>query len=248
MKDLRSALADLQSIRDDLEKKRYLGALENDVFEAVDDLCHLATRAVETDTKVNYPARAREEYSLWTALSERIRRHESEILLYTAAVDSGVEILKFLLTIQPPADGHLGVLRIVKAHFGFLLTDYRFTVKLEEPTGYCFSSGEVYLNIGWATTPDLSCSFGPESQPELTFWINDLLFLYGDSRYATVPEKLNLTTEREVQHWIKFLSSVFREYGSEVLLNQRGIFERLRDAQNRRDQEFQKLMDESYGK
>ena len=52
-------LAVLQAEVSQLKADRNSGALQNDVYEAIDDLCHLSRAAVSGDTRVNYAARAK---------------------------------------------------------------------------------------------------------------------------------------------------------------------------------------------
>jgi hypothetical protein len=71
-------LAILESSLPKLQQQRNTGAFANDVYEAVDDWCHFARRAVENDTRVNYPFRARNEFGLLGELREILRGRSSE--------------------------------------------------------------------------------------------------------------------------------------------------------------------------
>lgn len=227
-----------------LERERSSNGFANDVFEATGDLRALARRVLDHDTRVNYPVRAREEIELWKKLTDILQRRSSEEQeRYAAIFETAQQILQDVQTVEPPKDGHLSILRIIRDQFGFVQTDYGFAIVNEEPAGIRFSSGKIYLELKWAKKHDSSCSFGRESQTRESFWIDDLLFMHGDQRYRTLPQDLALNTEGDVGKWFKFLADVFKQYGRDVLTNQPGIFEKLAKAQAQRDQEYTQQMD-----
>jgi hypothetical protein len=156
-------------------------------------------------------------------------------------------MLKQLETVPLPTDGHLGVLKAIHDHFGFLRNQYHFEIADEQPMGIRFSSGAVYLKLEYSKNPPLSCSFGSESEGGKEFGIDDLLFMYGDGRYRELAQSLVLDTETDVEGWFRFIADVFKQYGRDVLSNQPGIFDRLFRAQTRRDAEFVAAMNEKYG-
>ena len=154
------------------------------------------------------------------------------------------ELLNHVETVQPPKDGHLGVLRVLRQYFGFLRTEYGFAVADEQPTGVRFSSGAVYLRLEYSNYSRLSCAFGSAARKEAHFWIDDLLFLYRDSRYRTLPQSLKLDTTEDIERWFRFVAEVFRQYGHDLLSDQPGIFDRLEGAQAERDAEYGAAMNE----
>jgi hypothetical protein len=229
-----------------LEKQRSHTALANDIYEAGAYWSKLGHRALQNDTRVNYPARAQEEFLLLEKLQSPLENQREEGL-FREALAKGRSILLALQTIKPPQGGHLGSLRSIYKEFRFLEFAYSFRITHEEPIGVMFSSGEVYINLQWATTPYLSCEFGPEGSPKKSFAIDDLLYMVHDSRYRTLPRELSLDTEAKVMEWFEFLASVFKEYGKAVLMNEAGIFEELEKAQMHRDREYTHDMDARYG-
>jgi hypothetical protein len=237
-------LDSLDALLPQLEKRRSFSPLANDIFEACDYWSKLGHRAIENDTRVNYPARASGEMPLLEKLQSMLNQQEED-QSFRKALGKGRAILSALQSVLPPKEGHLGTLRVIRREFAFL-SEFGFRVMREEPTGIFFSSSTVYLNLEFATTPDLSCGFGPES-PRKTFWIDDLLYMVHDSRYRTIPRELNLNTEAKVQEWFVFLAGVFKRYGKDVLANRPGIFEELEQAQSQRDREYTQEMDARYG-
>lgn len=238
----------LKSYLDKLGPRRSSDPLANDIYEEADDLRSFAQLILRGDTRVNYPARVLQERECIRRLEEFwSSRAPEELRRYAPVFEVAREILEAADAIQLPKDGHLGVLRIIRENFTFLETDYGFSVTSKTPTEARLSSGAVYLELGWGTTPDLSCSFGLESEPHKHFWIDDLLYLYGDQRYRTLPRDLHLDSENEVKNWIEFLAGVWRKYGHDVLANHPGTFDRLAQAQKRRDEEYTREMDRVQG-
>jgi hypothetical protein len=238
----------LESYLPELQHERSSSGFANDIFEAVDDLRHLGHLILNGDTRVNYPARVQQERELWKLLNDLLpKRSPEDQKRYAPMFEAAEEILQFAESIQLPKDGHLGILRIIREQFGFLQADYRFAIVKEQPIGIRFSSEAVYLELNWAKHHNSSCSFGPESNPTRAFWLDDLLFMYGDPRYRTLPEELALNTESEVESWFKFVADLLKQYGRDVLSNQPGIFDKLAKAQAERDREYTQEMDRLYG-
>ena len=66
---------------------------------------------------------------------------------YGPQLNTGGEILEIVGAVQPPSDGHLGFLRVIRQYFRFLQTDYGFAITDEQPTSMRFSSGAVYVEL-----------------------------------------------------------------------------------------------------
>jgi hypothetical protein len=245
---LENAVSELEAHLPQLEKQRASDGFVNDLYEAAFYWCELGRWVLQKNTKVNYPERVRGERELLTKLESILRGKPSEAqLTYGPLLSTGGKILQIVEGEQPAKDGYLGFLRTVRECFQFLRSDFGFSVTDEQPTSLEFSSGAVYMELDCAHNPWMSCLFGPESAERKHFSIQDLLFLHGDQRYRTLPEKLTMNTEGEVEDWFRFVAGIFRQYGSEVLSNQPGIFDRLMQAQTQRDAEFVAFMNEKYG-
>jgi hypothetical protein len=219
--------------------------LINELYEKADYWRALGQRAIQKDTRVNYPIRAKSELQIYGELRKRLLARKGAE--YSEILDIAGELIKMIATIHPPKDGHLGILRILHREFDFLMGKYDFRVVDEQPTWIRFSSGKSYVHLEFANTPSLSCFFGPEGDEEQEFWIDDLLFLYNDDRYITLPQTLTFETEDDLDEWYKFLAEVFKKYGQEFLSGVPGIFERLVCAQQTRDSEYIRRMNEMHG-
>lgn len=231
----------------ELEPKRLSETFANDVYEAAWYWRDLGKWVLERNTRVNFPARAQEELKLLSHL--RKLAYEKRLQeQYAPIFEAAERILTAVETVEPPKNGHLGILKIIHERFEFLQTNYGFSIVKEEPIEVRFSSGHVYIEFAWAKDSSSSCSFGPEGSSKGPFWIHDLLYLYADQRYRTLPDELSLNSESEIDRWFVFLADMFKEYGRDVLSNKVGIFDELEAAQARRGLEYSQEMDRRYGK
>jgi hypothetical protein len=243
---LADSLAVLELSLSDLKAERDLGPLQNDVYEAIDDLCHLGQRAVAKDARVNYPVRAGSDLALFRKLRDIVSaRTEKDRDRYLPLLDCAEQLLRQIAQIPIPMDGHLGVLRVIRSYFDFLFDHYGFTITREQPTGMHLACGAVVVELGWATQS--SQSFSMSRGDSGRFWVEDLLYLNRDQRYLSVPQAIQLSNEADVDDWFQFISGALHQYGDELLRDIPGAFDRLAHAQSERDAEYVAKMNAEYG-
>jgi hypothetical protein len=246
---LQSLVCELESFLPRLKAERAIKPIANDCYEAACYWCDLGRWVLESNTKVNFPERAKGERMLLAEL-QRLLEHKSpeEQKEYGSVLKAGSELGEIVGKVQPPVDGHLGFLRTIRRLFGFLPVDFGFTEAEVQPASIRFSSGAVYLEFdGLALEPWSSCSFGLESPKPRDLRIQDLLYLNHDERYRTLPGRLDMTTEDKIEDWFRFIAEIFRQYGSPVLENRPGIFTELADAQAERDVAYAREMELKFG-
>jgi hypothetical protein len=246
MMTFQAAVAKLSAEIQTLWRNREADVFVNDLFEAVSDLLDLSQHIAQRDERVDYPLRVAQELDLWArlrhqALTKASFAHYADIF---AAADA---VLEYAKGIKNAPDGYLGVLRTIRRRFSFVVTKYHFVVVDQDSLGLRFSSSDVYLDLRWATHYSLSCSFGRKSDPANIFDIADLMFLYADQRYRTLPDELRLETEADVERWFEFVAEILETYGDDLFRNRAGFFERLLTAQKQRDLEHTQEMDRLYG-
>jgi hypothetical protein len=236
---LQEELKSVESFLPDLKARRASTPFDNDMFEALTYWSDLGRRAINGDARVNYPERAREELALLARFADMIPELPSEARpKYLHLLTASRQLLIRLEMIQPEEDGYLGTLSALRTEFNFLQSDYDFRIAKAEPTGIRYSSGAVYIELRYSIDPSLSCSFGPESEREISFWIEDMLFLAGDERYRTFHSQKTPLTKEDVHEWFTYLAGIWKKHGRDVLTNQPGVFDRLAEAQRLRDAEY----------
>ena len=234
---------ELETMLSDLKAQRQSTALANDMYEAAEDWRIAGNYILNGDIRVDYQAHAFSERCLVNALqASLLTKAAEEQTRYARLLRLGAEMVQALQATPSPKDGHLGVLRILREQFRFLEQDYGFYVTKEKPTGLRYSSGQVFLELEYASTSYLSCAFGSESRLQRCFWIEDLLYINQDKRYKSIPCALSLNTADEVEPWFRFVAEIFQEHGKQVLLNELGVFDRLAAAQCERDREIEREM------
>jgi hypothetical protein len=239
----------LQSLRNDistlmqhaslLKKQRFESPFANDIFEAVADWVYFGNSLIEEHPRSNFPRLACEEYKLLCQLQAIVSRRSLDDQRRCAPLFEAAErIIRVAEARLPPKDGYLGFLRVARQQFGFLESEHGFDIVDVEPTSIRFSSGKVYVELDCTDHIESSCSFGPESKPNVNFWLSNLLFLHDDQRYLDFREEVELGTEAAVERWFIFAAALFKQFGSDVIANAPGIFERLQEARDRRDREL----------
>ena len=198
-----------------LKAQRQSSGLANDMYEAADDWRIAGNYILNDDTRVDYEARAFSERCLVDALQASLLAKSAEgQTRYARLLRLGAEMVQALQATQSPKDGHLGVLRILREQFRFLEQDYGFYVTKEKLTGLHYSSGQVFLELEYASASSLSCDFGSESQSQECFWIEDLaLHESGTSDTSPYPAHSLLNTADEVEAWFRFVAEIFRRTG-----------------------------------
>jgi len=236
----------LESRLPELKDRRNAGPLENDIYEAIADSCQLGRRAFENDTRVNFPARAHSENMQFSKLHEFwVAKNQQALERYRPLLNTMHEMIQQIAETPLAPNGHLGVLKTIRKHFGWLVEQFGFAIADEQPTGVILTAGRVSLELEWATQSSLSFALTRDEANH--FWLEDLLFLHGDSRYKSVPMSLDLKTEEDVESWFSFVADALRKYGQDLLTDQADAWRRLAEAQSKRDAEYKSFMDAKYG-
>lgn len=233
---LQALVTELESYLPSLEAKRAIVAIANDCYEAAYYWRDLGRWVLESNTKVNYPERAKGE-RMWIAELQKSLAGKSpeDQVEYAPVLKAGSELLEIVATVQAPPDGHLGFLRMTRELFSFLRTEFHFREVETEPTSIRFTSGYVSIELQGSLDPWSSCSFGLETNSPKGFWIHDLLYLNHDDRYQSLPKRLDMRVPADIEEWFGFLAGVFKQYGTPVFEKRPGIFEALAEAQAERD-------------
>lgn len=225
-----------------LELLRGSSAFANDLFEGAVYWRNLGKRALESDARVNYPKLAQEEKAnlarLSARLSEQVTTEGKSLKEYAEVLAIADRLLGEVATIPLSEVGYLGFLAVVRSEFRFLQDKYTLRIRTQEPTCIRYSSDSVYIEFQPSMDPILSCSFGPDDDRNLSFWVDDLLYLYGDERYRLIRKNPPFHTRDDVHVWFVLLADIWKQYGDEVLTNGPGVFERMAVAQASRDEEL----------
>jgi hypothetical protein len=245
---LEDLVSNIESRLAAIEIRDRTAGFAHEAFEVVQHWTYLGRRALANDTLVNFPEAAEVELRNLALLQGEMTQLVPEARqLYAPLLIMAADLLKILESVEPSEGGHLGIVKTIRHEFLFLETSYGFSATNELPTGVRYLSGSVYIRLRYAVKTWMSCRFGPEPEGEHSFIIEDLLFLYRDHRYRSLPEDLALDTESAVKKWFGTLASIFQKYGDQLLTNAPGIFDHLNRAQAERDSEYSQEMFRLYG-
>ncbi len=248
MQSLESDTALLEQHVLELEQKRFESPFDNDIFEAVADWRQLGNMLMNENPKADFPGRAGQELELLHQLRAILSRRSLEDQARCAPLFEAAERIIKVAEVRPPSkDGYLGFLKVTRQKFGFLQSEHGFKVVDEEPMMIRFSSGKIYVELDCGGLLETTCVFGLEPRSNQHFWLSDLLFLYGDQRYLDFRGGMKLVeTEAGVESWFTFAATIFKQFGKDIVANAPGVFERLQEAQDRRDREYTGEMDRLY--
>src|SRR5712692_8018339 len=171
MVTLAAAVAKLDQDLSRMEKERYSSPLANDIYEAACYWRDLGRWILEGNTKVKYPARAAEERSVLEKLAVMARTQSpNQERRYQSCFEAASVILRAAAETEPPKDGHMGILRIIRAHFDFLETDYALAIVDEQPLGMKYASAWVWIELKYGERSSQLCTFGPQVNSGSVFW------------------------------------------------------------------------------
>lgn len=238
----------LEQLVPELKQQRFESPFANDMFEAADDWRNLGDLLLENSPKTNFQGRAFQERELLQALQEfASRRSLDDQRRCVPLFEVGERLIRIAEAREYPKQGYLDFLNVTRQQFGFLQPEYGFRVVNENATSIRFSSGHVYVQLECLGFIGDTCMFGPEPGSDVHFWLSDLLFLHGDQRYLDFREDTRLVeTKAAVEHWFTCAATILKQLGKDVVANVPGVFERLQEAQDRRDQEYTEEMNRLY--
>ena len=228
-----------------LAGNRNASPLANDVYEAASYWLQLGKWFEEGNTKIEFPARAREEQALLEKLKAAAAADDAASRECTSLFDITSAMLADVSERKPPEEGHAGILEILKRTFGFLIRDHGFSIVSQYPLGARFSSGSVWFELRYAEITHNTCTFGPEADRSRIFWPEDILFLYRDDTYREIQEGFQLPHTADLERWFSQIATILFRYGGDIISGEPGIFDRLLEAQNARDHERNAILDEN---
>lgn len=210
-----------------LQPARAESALANDMFEAADDWRDLGQRLSCDADRLDVWARVSQEQALLRRLRAAVAQTAPAVQArYQPILDAGGEIIAAAAAHQRDPDGHLGFLRVIRETFAFLVAR-GFACVATTQISASFSSGQVFVRLECAAEPWASCTVGPEGDVDQRYYLDDLLSLAGDPAWQSLPQKLSLRSQSDVEQWFSYVAHVLRNGASDIMANTPGIFPRL---------------------
>ncbi len=237
----------LRTLAAKLEPGRKDSAIVNDMFEAADGWRDLAERLIRNTGRTDFPGRMQQEVELFARLQAFYR----EALLtnpdYSSIMQAGERVIAEGKKRRLDPDGYLGSLKIIRQTFAFLESGFGLTLVRELLTEAEYESGRISVRLDLPTEYDSSCQLKQLSDPARAFALEDLLFMGGRSVSLALPQGQEITTEADVQAWFTTVADVLRQYGSDVIADRPGAFDRLGEAAAERERLYIEECERLYG-
>ena len=167
---------------------------------------------------------------------------------YEKVMEIGARIIAAGKEYKPPPDGYLGSATIVRETFDFLQSEFRLMPGQDPETAWDYASANVCVCLRLANGSSSCCSLGrPSDKCFGDYSLEDLLFMGGKFVSLALPHGHDIATKADVQAWFTTVANVLRDYGSDVLADKPGAFERLAQAAAERQRLINEECDRLYG-
>ncbi len=229
-----------------LEPGRNGSPIVNDVFEAADDWKNLGRILIE-NKGWDISGRVKQEVELFDRLHSFYGARLEQNPDYVRVMEAGARIIAAGKRYKPDPDGYLGSMRIVRQTFAFLQSDFGLMPGPEPDGMWDYASDRVCVGLRLPNQFDSFCWIKQPSNPDRNFALEDLLFMGGRSVSLALPAGQAIATEADVQAWFTTVADVLRQYGSDVLADRPGAFDRLGEAAAERERLYIEECERLYG-
>ncbi len=206
----------------------------NDMFEAADDWRNLGNSLLK-DNGHNLSGRVQQEEELVAALQAFYGKALQQDLDYAAVMDLGGQIIAEGKQRKYDPDGYLGSVKIVRETFAFLQSEFGLVPGQELRSLWNYKLDRVCVSLSLPSEYDWSCRVKRLIDQSTSFDLEDLLFMAGRSVSLALPPGQAIASLVDVQAWFTTVADILRQYGSDVLADRPGAFERLAQAEAERE-------------
>ncbi len=224
----------LRALAAKLEPGRKDSGIVNDMFEAADDWKSLGRLMLE-DERRDLRGRIKQEEELFAELRAFYGDALEQDPDYAGIMELGARLIAAGNQRKIDPDGYLGSMKIVRQTFAFLQTDFGLMPGPEPNDMWDYASDRVCVSLRLPSHYDSECRLKQLSDPDKDFALEDLLFVGGRSVSLALPAGQAIATEADVQAWFTTVADVLQRYGSDVLADRPGAFDRLARASAERE-------------
>ncbi len=229
-----------------LEPDRWDSAIVNDLFEAAENSKQFGQSLLD-DRGYDIPGRVQMEIELLDDIRSYYGAELEENPDYVSVMEAVERMIAAGKRYKPPPDGYLGSEKIVRETFAFLQSEFGLAPGPYAGMDWDYASDRVCVHLALATEFGSKCRIAQASDPSTDYYLEDLLFMGGRSVSLALPPGQAITTEADVQAWFTTVADVLRQYGSDVLADRPGAFERLAKAAAERERLYVEECERLYG-
>ena len=239
METISQDIETLRALAAKLEPSRNESGLANDMFEAADDWRNFGEGILEFPAEEGWDLSGRTQQEV--ELFGDLRAYYGDALYqnpdYVAVMGVGARLIALAKQLKPHPDGPLGSHRIIRETFAFLSSEFGLMPGTTPGTRWTYTSDRVRVELELPMHYSSMCKIIDLADPpryEYSFDLEDLLFMAGRSVSLALPPGQEITTEADVQAWFNTVADILRRYGTDVLADRPGAFERLAAAARER--------------
>ncbi len=229
-----------------IEPGRDHSGIVNDLFKAAGNWQDLGQRLLQRKS-YSLSGRVKQEVEIFDDLQSYYGCELKENPDYMDIMEAGARVIAAGKEYKPPPDGHLESVKIVRQTFAFLQSEFGLIPGPEPEEMWDYASDRVCVHLELATEFGSWCRITQASNPSSDYYLEDLLFMGGRSVSLALPPGQAITTEADVQAWFTTVADVLRQYGSDVLADRPGAFERLAKAAAERARLYIEECERLYG-
>ena len=229
-----------------LEPGRNDSGIVNDVFEAAEDWKGLG-RLVLEDKGYDIAGRLKQEVESLEGLRNFYGAELDQNPDFARVMELGAQMIAAAKQYEPPRDGYLGAVRIIRQTFAFLQTEFGLVPGQAHGMSWNYASDRVCVHLSLPNRISSWCQLKRPNDPSYGYELEDLLFMGGRSVSLALPPGQMIASEADVQAWFTTVADILRQYGSDVLADRPGAFERLAQAAAKRERRYVEECERLYG-
>ena len=220
-----------------LEPLRNDTPLANDMFEAADFWANFGRSQVGCPEEENWDltVRMEQEEELYASLKDYYGQEIWSNLDYTKVMELGARLIEACRRRVIHPDGRNGILRVLRDTFAFLTSEFGLRPGTGTKGAFEYASERVAISLDFPDQLGSGCWIKQASDQGFGSSLECLLFMGGRTESLALPPGQEFKSEADIQAWFTTVADILRRYGSDVLADRPGAFERLAQASAERD-------------
>lgn len=237
----------LRALSTKLETGRYETKLGFDMSTTAMWLTGFAEALAENSERTDYPGCA----ASYESMMDEVRAAYGCVLDDNAdcfqLMAIGATLVEKARLRVPDPDGYLKSLPVVRKNFSFLEREFGFSVLREHICEVDYASPQAGIMLSVPPSGYAPLALKELSKPDLTFVLEDILFMAGQPVPLFPEQPPRVTTEAEAEGLFAGVATALRRHGADLLANKPGAFNRLAAAATERERRYVAECERLYG-
>ena len=242
-------IKELAELATKIKPYRKYKPIVNDMFEAADDWKNFGQLQIERAEQEGWNLTGRMEQE--EELLGRLQRFYGEAIDkdadFARIMELGARLIAACKQSKVDPDGWLGIVKVLRRTFAFLTPEFGLRPGPGPDGAFDYSSDRVAIRLGLPNQCCSGCWIKQVSEQGFGSSLECLLFMCGRTESLALPPGHEFRSEADVQAWFTTVADMLRRYGSDVLADRPGAFERLAQASAERDRLIGEECERLYG-